>query len=229
MRRALQCGLFCILFGSGSALADQGDVLRQKAAVIKAEAVRLVGAGLRDEASRLAIIADDLMSLADRFDPELTRGNLSGPARVLFALNSHLQDRQKMLGEFTRKVRNPNDPALRKLRTDISDTKREIRRVEIENQNAGKIEEAASRILHLRAASVHLQQAGMLDLAGQALMKASVLDQEILDIQKKLNGNAPLAAASIDPQKSVEAEELRKEMEKMRIELEELRKQIKTK
>ena len=229
MRRAIFLGLFLVLIGSRSTRADQSEELRQKAAVIKAEAVRLVDAGQRSEASRLATIADDLMALADRSDPEPMRGYPSGPTRVLVSLNSHLQDRQKRLAEVSRMVRNPSDPSLIKLRKDIGEIKREITQVERENRNAGKIEEAASRILHLRAAADHLQQAGMLDLAGQTLIKAAVLDQELLETQKKLSGKDQTPPAPAIPQKPDEAEELRKEMEKMRAELEELRKQVKAK
>lgn len=232
MRRAIRFGLICIFLGPGSAavLGDQSEELRQKAAVIKAESVRLAEIGQKGEALRLATIADDLMSLADRFDPEPRRGAISGPARVLVSLNALLQDRQKLLHDYERRMRNPNgDPTVRRLREEISDLKREISRVALETQNAGKIEEAATRILHLRVAADHLQQAGMLDLAGQALIKAAVLDQEILENQKRLNGKEPTPPAPMDPQKNAEADELRKEMDKLRIELEQLRKQAKVK
>src|SRR4051812_13118290 len=100
MRRALSFGLLCVSIASCSAVqarADQSEELRQRATVIKAESVRLAEAGQRSEASRLATIADDLMSLADRLEPEPLRAIPTAPARVLFTLNSYLQDRQKLL------------------------------------------------------------------------------------------------------------------------------------
>ena len=69
----------------------------------------------------------------------------------------------------------------------------------------------------------------MLDLAGQALMKAAILDQEVVELQRKLNTRDQTPPAPMDPAKSAENEELRKENEKMRAELEALRKVVKAK
>ena len=231
MRPAILLGLLLSACGATSArAADQSEELRQKATVIKTEAVRLAEAGQRGEASRLATIADDLMSLADRSDPEPRRGTVSGPTRVLASLRALLQDRQKVLHDYERRMRNPNgDHAVRKLRDEIFELKREITRVERDAQNAGQIEEAASRILHLRVAADHLQQAGMLDLAGRALLKAGVLDQELLEVQRRLKSKDQTPPPPQEVPKNVEAEELRKEMEAMRAELEDLRKQAKAK
>jgi hypothetical protein len=88
----------------------------------------------------------------------------------------------------------------------------------------GRLEAAAQRIQHLRAAAGHLKAAEAHDLAGQLMEKAEAMEKEIREAKRRIaeEGSRPRD----DGRRSDGVGELREEIERLRAEVRELRQQV---
>ena len=170
----------------------------------------------------------------DRRDGESRRDSpRTDTEREVGHLKERLQDLRVMRERLARASAPEREQA--EVRERIAGTERELdalrerlasgrpARPEFEAQ-ARKLEEAARRIHHIRAAAENLKAAGVHDLAVNLMEKAEVMEREVVEARERLAREMGRPGGT-DP-RDAEIRELREQNERLRAEVKELRQNL---
>ncbi len=223
-----------LLGGVTTLRASQADVLRDTAMTIQKAADVLAERGRPDAAERLEREARELIREAERQE---VRGQREMPRPDMEREIGQLKERLQLLLAKERKLREAQAPERERaeVREQISGTEHELVALrermgrggqphpEFEAQ-ARKIEEAARRLHHVRAAALNLKAAGVHDLALKLTREAEKMERELGKAKEQLARDMPRSSAP-DP-RDAEIRELRQQNERLQAEIRELRQKL---
>lgn len=229
-------GLF--LFGAGGPLmASEADELRERAKILRHDAIVMADHGKQDEAERLKQESLKLLEASERLDLAAKGRDEEGDRPGIDKEVRHLKGRLQDLIAHEKKMRDAKAPEkdLAAVREHISRIERELEK--LRSRHAGpsdippefrpqveKLAEAGRRIHHLRAAAENLKVAEAHDLAQQVMEKAERMEREVQQEKKRLE--AEMRNYHPEDRETDVVRELRSEIERLRTEVEKLRQKV---
>ncbi len=239
--KAVALGLSCLVFSS-VVQADDLEDLKRKIVAAKEEAAELRDLGKLEEAEATDREVDELTAEAKRIyserKPEGNKGDRKKEAGQNHPELRQLKERLHDLHAAMKKAEasDASEEERHGLREKITHTERELAQaVESMEQHprqefppqfreqAEKLEMAARRVHHIRAAAENLKAAEMHDLAHELMEKAEAMQHEIHAARTELAEQMRGAQKHHEPEHGEEFRELKGENERLRQELNELR------
>lgn len=235
MQRSTLSGMIVglVLLCSGRLFASEADELRERARAMQKAASMMAERGTTEQAERLEKESLKLLEAAEQMELQQKK---SGGEPDINREARHLQDRlQDLLAKEKRLLEEQaSEEELADVREHIAATKRELQAIHADRAGPGKLppeshaqaeklEAAARRIYHLRAAAHNLKLAEAHDLAHQVMQQAEAMERDVHAAKKRLAAALPRTQ---DHEYGPDVvRKLKEEIERLQAEVRELRQQ----
>ncbi len=223
----------------GVVLATEADELRERARALRKKAAISAEQGNKDQAERLENEAVNLLDSAERQGAKAReRGEQRGRPGIDKEAH-HLQERLQDLRARERDLRERpgSELELADVRQQIAGTERELKQIHAHHAGqdelppefraqAEKLEMATRRIHHFRVAAQNLKMADEHEISHRLMEQAAAMERDVQEFRRHLEAEMQKAHDRHEDHGPDVIQELKAEVERLRVEVKELSRKV---